>query len=210
MNRGNVILDPAQIEARSFAIIDAEVGEHAFDAGQWPLVRRAIHTTADFEFAQILRFSPQAVETGIEALNAGARILCDTNMIRAGVGKARLDACGCELVCHVADADVAEQARAAGMTRSVLAVRKAVASGCRIFVIGNAPTALFELLHLARHGQVEPALIIGVPVGFVGAAESKEELLASPWPYIACRGRKGGSTVAVALLNALLILARES
>ena len=210
MNRGDVILDPAQIEARSFAIIDAEIGAHAFDAEQWPLVRRVIHTTADFEFAQILRFSPQAVESGVAALRAGAPILCDTNMIRAGVGKARLDACGCQMVCHVADADVSEQARAAGVTRSVLAVRKGVASGCRIFVIGNAPTALFELLHLARRGQVEPALVIGVPVGFVGAAESKEELLASPWPHIACRGRKGGSTVAVALLNALLILARES
>lgn len=210
MNRGDVILDPAEIEARSFAIIDAEVGDHPFDEREWPLVRRVIHTTADFEFARLLRFSPHAAVIGSAALGAGARILCDTNMIRAGVGNARLEACGCRLVCHVADEDVAQQARAAGVTRSVLAVRKGVESGCRVFVIGNAPTALFELLHLARHGRVDPALIIGVPVGFVGAAEAKEELLASAWPHIVCRGRKGGSTVAVALLNALLILARES
>lgn len=204
-----VILDPLEIERRSFAIIDAEVGPHGFDALQWPVVRRIIHTTADFDFARSTCFAPGAIEAGIAALRGGAAVLSDTNMVRAGVNKARLTALGSAIHCHVADLEVAAQAKAAGVTRSILATRKGVAEGCRIFLIGNAPTALFELLELVGAGQIEPALVVGVPVGFVGAEESKEALLASGLPYITCRGRKGGSAIAAAILNALMILAVE-
>ena len=209
MNGSAVILDPLEIERRSFEIIDAEVGSHPYDKRQWPVVRRIIHTTADFDFASNTVFAPGAVEAGIAALRGGAKILCDTNMVRAGVNKARLAAFGCEIHCHVADAEVAARAKAAGVTRSILATRKGAAEGCRIFLIGNAPTALFELLELARAGQCDPALVVGVPVGFVGAEESKEALLASGLPFITCRGRKGGSAIAAAILNALMILAEE-
>lgn len=209
MNFGPVTVDPVEIERRSFAIIDAEVGPHPYDHRQWPIVRRIIHTTADFDFAAISRFSPDAVTAGIAALRGGARILCDTNMVRAGVNKTRLAEFGGELHCHVADPEIAREAKGAGVTRSLLAMRRGVAEGCTVFLIGNAPTALFELLELAKAGAVRPALVVGVPVGFVGAAESKEALLASGLPFITCQGRKGGSAIAATILNALLLLAAE-
>jgi precorrin-8X/cobalt-precorrin-8 methylmutase len=204
-----IISDPAAIEAESFRIIDAEVGAHPYDDRQWPVVRRIIHTTADFDFAATTCFSPGAVAGGVAALRRGERVLADTQMVVAGVNKARLGAFGSEIACHVADAEIARQARAAGVTRSKLAMRRGVAQECGIFLVGNAPTALFELLELARAGVARPALIVGVPVGFVGAAEAKEALLASELPFICCRGRKGGSAIAAAILNALLILAGE-
>ena len=205
-----VIVDPAEIEARSFAIIDDEVGPHGYDHQQWPVVRRIIHTTADFEFATSTLFAPAAVTAGLAALRRGAGICCDTNMVLAGVNKPRLARFGCSIACHVADPDVAAEATAAGVTRSIVALRKGVAAGCGIYLIGNAPTALFELLRLAAAGAVAPALVVGVPVGFVGAAESKEALLASNLPFITCRGRKGGSAIAATILNALTLLAKES
>ena len=203
------LLDPQRIEAESFAMIDREVGSHPYDDRQWPIVRRIIHTTADFDFAAITCFSPGAVDAGIAALRGGARILCDTHMVRAGVNKTRLAAYGSELLCHVADPDVAREARAAGVTRSLIAMRRGVAEGCGIFLVGNAPTALFELLKLVGDGAAHPSLVVGVPVGFVGAAEAKEALLASGLPFITCRGRKGGSAIAAAILNALLLLAEQ-
>jgi precorrin-8X/cobalt-precorrin-8 methylmutase len=209
MNHGEPIRDPLEIERRSFAIIDGEVGTHPYDPRQWPVVRRIIHTTADFDFAAVTRFSPGAVEAGIAALRRGEKVCCDTNMVRAGVNKTRLAGFGSALVCHVADPEVAREARAAGVTRSLVAMRRGVAQGCGIFLIGNAPTALFELLALTRAGVARPALVVGVPVGFVGAAESKEALLVSGLPFITCRGRKGGSAIAAAILNALMILAEE-
>jgi len=204
-----ILRDPAAIEAQSFAIIDDEVGAHAYDKQQWPVVRRVIHTTADFEFARTTWFTPGAVDAALNALRGGSRILCDTNMVLAGVNKTRLGALGGRLACHVADADVAAAAKAQGITRSILATRKGVADGASIFLIGNAPTALYELLRLAAAGVVRPALVVGVPVGFVGAEESKEALVASGLPAIVCRGRKGGSAIAAAILNALMILAEE-
>lgn len=204
-----IIIDPLEIERRSFAIIDAEVGAHAYDEQQWPIVRRVIHTTADFDFATTTCFFPGAVAAGIAALRRGAKVLCDTNMVLAGVNKTRLAGFGSAIVCHVADAEIAKAARAEGVTRSLLAMRQGVAEGCEIFLVGNAPTALFELLALARAGKVKPALVVGVPVGFVGAAESKAALLASDLPFITCRGRKGGSAIAAAILNALMLLASE-
>jgi precorrin-8X/cobalt-precorrin-8 methylmutase len=209
VTEAGIVLDPLEIERRSFAIIDAEVGPHAYDPRQWPIVRRIIHTTADFDFATATCFSPGAVEAGIAALRRGEKVLCDTNMVLAGINKTRLATFGSGIVCHVADPDVASEARAAGVTRSLVAMRRGVAEGCGIFLIGNAPTALFALLELARNGTVRPALVVGAPVGFVGAEESKEALLASSLPFITCRGRKGGSAIAATILNALMLLAAE-
>jgi len=204
-----IIRDPLEIERQSFATIDAEVGPHSFDARQWPVVRRIIHTTADFEFAKTTCFAPAAIDRALSALRQAPAVLSDTNMVLAGVNKTRLAKLDGRIACHVADADVAAEAKAAGITRSIIALRKGVAEGARIFLIGNAPTALFELLRLAEAGEVDPALVVGVPVGFVGAQESKEALFASDLPYIVCRGRKGGSAIAAAVLNQLLILAEE-
>ncbi|NCO50993.1 MAG: precorrin-8X methylmutase [Deltaproteobacteria bacterium] len=206
---GPLIVKPEEIEAESFRIIDGEAGPHQFDEEQWPVVRRIIHTTADFSFIDTTRFSFAAVAKGLTALRAGAKVLCDTNMVLAGVNKTRLKALGGEILCYVADPEVAAAARDAGMTRSIMALRKGAAEGCTIFLIGNAPTALFELLRLAEAGEVDPALVVGVPVGFVGAAEAKEALLKSELPHICCRGRKGGSAIAAAILNALMIQAEH-
>jgi precorrin-8X/cobalt-precorrin-8 methylmutase len=204
---GPVIVEPAQIEAESFRIIDVEVGAHGFDAGQWPVVRRVVHTTADFDFIRQTSFSAGAVPAALAALRHGPQVYCDTRMVMAGVNRARLTALGGSICCHVDDPVIAKAAAAEGVTRSTLALRRAVAEGCTIYLIGNAPTALFELVRLAAAGEVNPALVVGVPVGFVGAVEAKEALRQSDLPHIVCSGRKGGSPVAAAIMNALLILA---
>ncbi len=212
----SVHLSPEEIEAESFRIIDAEVGLHSWGGAEWPVVRRAIHTSADFDYARTMAFSPRAVSCGIAALRNGRGIVTDTNMALSGIAKPRLGRFGVGAACFVADPDVARDAKALGVTRSILAMRKGVADrGNGIFVIGNAPTALFELLRLIREEGVRPELIVGLPVGFVGAAESKEALLAlenefPDIPFITNRGRKGGSNVAAAVVNALLILAEEA
>lgn len=207
MSEGPTILKPEQIESESFRIIDSEIGPHQFDDAQWPIVRRVIHTTADFELAEQLHFSWGSIDKALAALCDGAKILCDTNMVLSGVNKTRLGKLGGSIACHVADPQVAAEAKEAGLTRSTFALRKGVAEGCTIFLIGNAPTALFELLRLVEAGEVQPDLIVGVPVGFVGAAESKDALIATDLPYIAIEGRKGGSAIAAAILNALMIQA---
>jgi precorrin-8X/cobalt-precorrin-8 methylmutase len=155
------------------------------------------------------RFSPEVIGKALAALRGGAKILCDTNMVLSGVNKTRLAKLGGSAFCHVADPQVAVEAREAGLTRSTFALRKGVAEGCTIFLIGNAPTALFELLRLVEAGDVQPDLIVGVPVGFVGAVESKDALLATDLPWITITGRKGGSAIAAAVLNALMIMAEE-
>lgn len=207
MSEGPTVLQPEAIETESFRIIDSEVGPHQFDEQKWPVVRRVIHTTADFELAESCHFSWGVIDKALSALRRGAKILCDTNMVLSGVNKTRLAKLGGSVVCHVADPQVALDAKAAGLTRSTFALRKGVAEGCTIFLIGNAPTALFELLRLVEAGDVQPDLIVGVPVGFVGAAESKEALMATDLPYIAIAGRKGGSAIAAAIINALMIQA---
>jgi precorrin-8X/cobalt-precorrin-8 methylmutase len=208
----SLAMKPEEIETESFRIIDAEAGDHGWDDDEWQVVRRAIHTSADFEYARSTVFSEGAVEQAIAALKSGCGIVTDTNMALSGISKARLSAFGNTVSCHVADSDVAELAKQDGITRSIAAMRKAVAApNNRIFVIGNAPTALFELLRLTATGQASPALIIGLPVGFVGAEESKIALAstAHPIPFITNMGRKGGSNVAAAVVNALAILAAE-
>jgi len=203
---------PEEIEKESFRIIDAEAGNHDWPDAEWQVIRRAIHTSADFEYCRTTVFSEGAVEQALKAIQSGCGIVTDTNMALAGISKARLENFGNTVSCHVADSDVAELARRDGITRSIAAMRKAVTDPSnRIFVIGNAPTALFELLRLIKEGKVDPALIIGLPVGFVGAEESKIALAAieHPVPFITNMGRKGGSNVAAAVVNALAILAAQ-
>jgi precorrin-8X/cobalt-precorrin-8 methylmutase len=211
----SVHLRPEEIEEESFRIIDREVGPHQWSCAEWPVVRRMIHTSADFDYAQTLFFSPAAVARGVEALRRGRGIVTDTTMALAGINKARLARFQCRTSCFVADPELARQAKAQGITRSILAMRKGMADPENgIFVIGNAPTALFELLRLIREEAIRPDLVIALPVGFVGAAESKERLILEGRGlginFIANRGRKGGSNVAAAVVNALLIMAEES
>jgi precorrin-8X/cobalt-precorrin-8 methylmutase len=203
-------MKPEDIEAESFRIIDAEAGEHGWPDSEWQIVRRAIHTSADFEYARSMILSDDVIEKAVAAFKNGYGIVTDTNMALSGISKPRLTNLGCTVTCHVADPDVAEAAGTEGITRSIAAMRKAVADrNNRIFVIGNAPTALFELLRLIESGVATPALIIGLPVGFVGAEESKNALAADIHgiPFITNIGRKGGSNVAAAVINALAILA---
>jgi precorrin-8X/cobalt-precorrin-8 methylmutase len=205
------------IEADSFAVIDAEVGPHGHGERAWHVVRRVIHATADFEFAGSMRLSEGSVERGIDALERGAPIVADVKMILAGLNQERLAAHGSTTHCFISDEDVIVAARRAESTRAIEAMRKAWALGLLeggVIAIGNAPTALIELVRLAREEGVRPALVIGVPVGFVSAAESKELLLEASRkleiPAIACTGRKGGSTIAVAIVHALLLAGREA
>jgi precorrin-8X/cobalt-precorrin-8 methylmutase len=203
----------AAIEAASFAAIDKEVGAHSFSADQWEVVRRMIHTTADFSLTETIRFSPDAVTAAVAALAQASPIYVDSHMIRAGISLARLRAVNPtytpgDLYCHVADPDVAQEAGEAGLPRSIFAVRKARGqlNGC-IAVFGNAPAALLELNRLIVEENVRPALVIAVPVGFVHVTESKEELMNLGVPYIALSGRRGGSPLAVSILHALCTLA---
>jgi precorrin-8X/cobalt-precorrin-8 methylmutase len=201
------------IEDSSFAIIDAEAGPHEFGAAEWQVVRRVIHATADFEFKSLMRFSPDAVRAGIAALRGGCPVVADVKMILAGLNEERLRAYGCATHCFISDEDVIADAKAKNSTRAIEAMRKAHKLGLldgAVVAVGNAPTALIETARLVREENAKPALIIGVPVGFVSAAESKELALATPAPHIVARGRKGGSTIAVAIIHALLLLSTEN
>jgi precorrin-8X/cobalt-precorrin-8 methylmutase len=202
----------AAIEHDSFAIIDREVAHHDYTAEQWPLVRRMIHATADFEFNGLTRFHPDAMQAGLAAvLRGNTPIMADVEMICVGLSAVRLKHFGMTAHQFISDADVIELAKAEGSTRAVQAMRKAHRLGLldnAIVGIGNAPTALIEVLRLMREEGAKPALVIGMPVGFVSAAESKAllaEQLDVPW--IITEGRKGGSTLVVSALHAVLALA---
>ena len=200
------------IEHDSFAIIDAEAGPHNYTAEQWPLVRRMIHANADFEFNGLTVFHPQAMQAGLAAvLKGGTPIVADVEMICVGLSAPRLKHFGMTTHHTISDPDVIEQAKAEETTRAVQAMRKAHRSDKldgAIVGIGNAPTALIEVIRLIREEGAKPALIIGMPVGFVSAAESKDLLMMlNDIPWIAIRGRKGGSTLVVAAIHALLGLA---
>jgi precorrin-8X/cobalt-precorrin-8 methylmutase len=209
----SVHLGPEEIEAESFRIIEAELGPHNRSPQEWPVVRRAIHTSADFDYAKTMLISANAISGGIAALRAGSGIVTDTTMIISGISKERLAPFGVKVSCHVADPQIAKDAKAQLVTRSILAMRRGGReAGNGIFVIGNAPTALFELIRLIREEGVTPGLIVALPVGFVGAAESKEALIELTkefpgLPFITNSGRKGGSNVAAAVMNAILIQA---
>ncbi len=205
-------MKPADIEKRSFAIITEELGGRTFPEGVAEVVKRVIHTSADFDYADNLCFSPDAVEQAKAALEAGATIVTDTNMALAGISKPTLAKLGGKAVCLMADEAVAREAKARGVTRATVSMEHAAKlDGPLIFAIGNAPTALIRLHELIEAGAVSPALVIGVPVGFVNVVESKELFLGGDTPYIIARGRKGGSNVAAAIVNALLyqIIKRE-
>ena len=199
------ILLPEEIEKRSFAIIGEELGAHSLSPGQEAVLKRVIHTTADFDYAKNLVFSLGAVERGIEALKAGATIVTDTQMARSGINKAALKQLGGEALCFIADEDVAKAARNQATTRAHAAVEKAADLGKPlIFAVGNAPTALIRICELIAAQRLSPLLVIGAPVGFVNVVESKELLLETAVAHIVTRGRKGGSNVAAAICNALL------
>lgn len=194
------------IEKESFRIISGELDEEGFDPVTLPVIKRVIHTTADFEFKDILRFSPGSVEAGIEAIRSGCGIITDVKMVESGITKGRLKPFGVTVRCFSSDSDITKRAAASGTTKTAASMRKAASYlAGSIVAIGNAPTALTELLKGIREGGLRPALIVGVPVGFVGAVESKDELLGSGLTFITTAGRKGGSTVAAAIVNALLI-----
>lgn len=201
-------IKPAEIESNSFEIIDNEMGEHSFSELQWPVVRRVIHATADFDLGRSMLFQSGAVESAITAIRAGKPVIADVGMVLAGISKPRLERFGGEVRVYISRPDVAQKAKAGGITRAIIATRQAVEeSPDGIFVIGNAPTALLELIKLVKEGKARPSLVIGVPVGFVSAQESKAELEKLDVPWITNRGRKGGTPAAVAALNALSILA---
>jgi precorrin-8X/cobalt-precorrin-8 methylmutase len=204
-------MKPADIEPRSFAIIDEEAGPHDFDHWTWQVVRRMIHTTADFEYMKTVRIHPEAIERGISALRAGKPVFTDTEMARAGIRKAEATQMGVSVSCRIGDATVRRLAESEGITRSQAAVDAVLPQlNGAIYAVGNAPTALLRLNELIRRGVTRPALVIGLPVGFVNAAESKAELLETDIPYITNVGRKGGSNVAASVVNALLILAQST
>jgi precorrin-8X/cobalt-precorrin-8 methylmutase len=201
------------IEDESFSIIDAEVGEHGLPPAEWQVVRRVIHATADFEFRTLLKFHPEAVRRGIAALVGGATILVDVKMIAAGLNEERLASYGCSVCSFISDEDVIAAAKSKNSTRAIEAMRKANRLGVldgAVVAIGNAPTALLEIVRLVRERGARPALVLGVPVGFVSAEASKEAALELDTPYIVARGRKGGSPIAVAIIHALLYLAAEA
>ena len=199
---------PAQIEARSMEIIRSELTE-PLDPENEAVILRAIHTTADFDYAKNLCFSPEAVRRGVEALRAGADIVTDTTMAMSGINKRVLARFGGQVYNFIADPQVAAQAKERGVTRATVSMEKAASMGkSMIYAIGNAPTALVSLYEQWQEGTLPtPALIIGVPVGFVNAVEAKELIMEMDCPWIVARGRKGGSNVAAAICNALLYTA---
>lgn len=209
------IQHPAAIAADSFAIIRAELqaAGHHFALPLADVVERIIHSTADFDFASITQTSPGAIEAGVLALQSGCPVITDVNMVRVGISERRLAAFGGGVYCFVADDATRQRAQAAAVTRSAIGMRLAAEQGLlagSIVAIGNAPTALYEVLHLIEEG-IHPALVIGVPVGFVSTVESKEAMMqVTTVPWMVTVGRKGGSTVAVAIVNALLRLASDA
>ncbi len=202
-------MKPEEIEAKSFSIIDAEAGPHGFDDATWSVVRRMIHTSADFDYMETVRFHPRYLESGLAAIRGGGAIFTDTRMCLSGIRKGEIERYGGKVACLIDDPAVAERAKEAGTTRALAAVDAAAdAMAGGIYVVGNAPTALLRLLELIAAGMAAPALVVGLPVGFVNAAESKAALIKTDQPYITNVGRKGGSNVAAAVVNALAILAR--
>jgi precorrin-8X/cobalt-precorrin-8 methylmutase len=201
-------VSPLEIEAESFRIIEAELGTHTFSEGAFKIVQRIIHATGDFSFADNIRFSPNAIEHGLAAIRSGQNILTDVNMAATGISKKLLAQWGGRVICKVADKVIAAEAKSLNKTRSELAIEQGLLENIGIVAIGNAPTALLKVLQCFQDKDpAECPLIIGLPVGFVNAAESKDLLYASKLPFITSLGRKGGSPVAAAAVNALLRLA---
>ena len=197
------------IEKKSFEIIDSEIGSHGYDELQWAIVRRVIHATADFDFAgrgKIL-FHEKAIESAFAAVKNKCTIVTDVDMVLAAINKKSLTDLGLKTACYISDREVAEESRRSGKTRSEAAMRRAAKDmDGGIVAIGNAPTALYEVIRIVREGATKPALVVGIPVGFVSAPESKEELANMDVPFITNVGRKGGSPAASSIMNAILLL----
>ena len=199
---------PAEIEQRSMEIIASEMGPTSFTQEQLPIVKRCIHTSADFDYVKNLRFTAGAVEAGLAAIRAGCTIVTDTQMARSGINKKVLGKFGGQAVCFMSDEDVAAEAKARGETRATVSMERAAAlMGPVILAVGNAPTALVRACELMEAGTFSPALVIGVPVGFVNVVESKELLASMPGEHIIAMGRKGGSNIAATICNAMLYMA---
>ncbi|MGD6932608.1 MAG: sirohydrochlorin nickelochelatase [Candidatus Bathyarchaeia archaeon] len=200
-----------KIVDKSMMLIREAIGEdlEKLPREKVPIVERVVHTTADPEFAKLMVISDDAVKAGIEAIKAGAKVVSDVKMIKAGINDARLKKFGSKVYTYMNDERAMDLAKKEGLTRAAAAMRLAIQDGLdgAVVLIGNAPTAAFELADQIKAGKVKPALIVAVPVGFVGAAESKEVVEKLPVPYIISRGRRGGSTIAVAVFNALLTMA---
>lgn len=199
-------VEPEDIEKRSFEIIRSEL-KTPLEPELAPVILRAIHTTADFDYTDSLYFSPGVISAARNALNNGARIITDTNMALSGINKTALEKLNCEAQCFMSDVDVAAAAKADATTRAVASMNKAMLlDGPLIFAIGNAPTALIRLYELIIEGFLSPALVVGAPVGFVNVVQSKELIMQTNVPCIVARGRKGGSNVAAAIVNALMYM----
>ena len=196
---------PMEIEKRSFEIITEELGDKQLLPGTELIVKRCIHTSADFEYAKSLKFSEDAVQRAMDAIRDGAWIVTDTQMGKSGINKKKLAEYGGEAFCFMSDADVAQEAKDRGCTRAAICMERGAALGKEvIFAVGNAPTALIRLYELIKAGEVKPALIIGAPVGFVNVVEAKELIMTAGVPYIVPKGRKGGSNIAATICNAML------
>ena len=202
------IKEPMAIENRSMELIAPHLAELHLDERATKLYSRLIHASGDVGYAPITRVHPEAIDRAIEALKAGAHIYTDVEMVRTGINKKKLASFGGEVHCLVADPEIAAEAKALGITRSMVAMRRFGKDlDGSIVAIGNAPTALFEVLRLVREEGIRPACIVGIPVGFVGAAESKAELAENGIvPYITVEGTKGGSPIAAAAINALMYI----
>lgn len=200
---------PMDIEKKSFEIIGSEMGKHNFSKEELQIVKRVIHTSADFEYKELIYIKDESIEKAKNLLKKGIKIYTDTNMALAGINKRALSKLGCTAQCYVSRDDVRNIAKDRGITRSMAAVELACSEGIEFFVFGNAPTALFKLIELTKEGKANPKFIIGAPVGFVGAAESKEELEKLDVPMITIRGRKGGSNISASIVNALMYMIIE-
>ncbi len=205
-------IEPQDIETESFRIIEEEFEERTginpdtLDPSEFAVIRRVIHATGDFSFAASIRFHDRAIEAGLAAIRSGKSILTDVNMATAGISRTLLEPYGGKIICRVADPEIAVLARTQGKTRSETALEEGIAENVGIVAIGNAPTALLAAIKLIEEGRANPDLVIGVPVGFVNAEESKDILYEQDFPSITSLGRKGGTTVSVAIINALLRL----
>ena len=199
------VVRPEEIEKRSMEIITEELQGKTWPEPEFSIVKRCIHTSADFDYAKNICFSKGAARLGVEALRRGAVIVTDTKMAWSGINKKKLQEYGGEAYCFMADEDVAKEAKERGCTRATICMERGVALKREvIFAIGNAPTALIRLYELIEEGKLSPALIIGAPVGFVNVVEAKELIMKTDVPYIVPRGRKGGSNIAATICNAML------
>lgn len=195
---------PDQIEAKSFEIISEILGDRVLDPRYELVIKRCIHTSADFEYADSMYFTDGVVEKIKEAIKNGATIVTDTKMAQSGINKKRIEAYGGKVLCFIGDEDVAAEAKERGLTRSYISMEKASKLEAPVIIaVGNAPTALFSICELVKEGKLDPVAVIGVPVGFVNVVESKEQLIESGIACIVARGRKGGSNIAAAIVNAI-------